>query len=1079
MERHTTRKTPAPTLIRLGVRVLSGIGLAASVLSGFWLWQSWQNTRWAAQQVMTVSAALVAAHAQSQFNALASGLAQLAEDFDRSPTLSVVTRLERFRARYQYVSVVTLRHPDGRPLHTTIGASSAVSQCLSDDPIWREDFKASLKNDRLTVGRPYPCPLLSDWVLPLYYTVRRGGRVAYVMEVGMALAQQQALWADLAQVREAAIGLLREDGYLVSRLPHVPPQRIYRKQNLRGALYVASRSGAPAGTYSGVVADGSYRYGAYRRIADYQLIAFYSESRAVLAAAWWRQVRMPFYLILGSLLGAALLYAVLARRYATRMQAIGQHLASPQTAGTPLPGSGVREIDELVAALAESRERLREAARNRERLLLSAALAATYTVREPDGIVTAVNDVFLSLTGLRRDEVIGQPWRERLCNPDEDQPVLPGFESPPQVLRLKRADGSTLWVSVAEYRESIGEQVIRHGLAIDVTERERLLETVRLQSQRLATLWQLATGHGLCEEKRIGLMLRHAVETLGMEAALVMELEGKTLVARAVEDLLERFAPAQTFSVHDTLCQKTIATRASLFLSDLAADPVLAAHPTHTVLGVRTYVSLPILAGERLYGTLVFMRRLPTPQGFSEDDRNFLELLASWLGQVLLERSRRAELERLALTDSLTGLPNRRAAETRLAQELARARRADVPFAVAIADLDRFKLINDHYGHETGDEVLREVATKMLAHLREGDWVARWGGEEFLIFLHQSDGVAAAAVMERLRQCFHDQSITTPLGLLTLTVSIGISVWRPGEALADVLAEADGCLYEAKRAGRDRVVVSEATRRSALWKAGLLQQALREGRLVPAYQPMVDLATGETIADEAMARLVLPDGQVLPAQEFIEAAEGINLIHLVDQTVAEQALVRCAAGLRCGAVEPGFAHFINVSPQFLARRELVERLLERAQQHCTTLGMAFAGPKPIVFEITERQLLDDLQTLRRNVQPLLDFGFRLALDDFGSGYSSFLYLYTLPIHFIKIEGWMVRQMRGDPKARSLVANIVALGRDHDIVTIAEGVEDAETASLLRELGVNWAQGFHFGAPRLEAPPVAGLREGMN
>lgn len=1092
VKRHETRATPAPTLIHLGARVLSGIGLAALALVALWLWLSWEHTRRTAQQTMAVSAALVAGHAQSQFDGIASGLARLAEDLGRPPALSDAIWLEHFRRRNPSLAAVLLRRTDGRAL-TFSSASARRSRhtAAPDDPAWREDFRASLRAKGLTVGRPYLSAVLGDWVLPLYYAVRRGGQVVYVIEADIALAQQQALWADLPQVRQAAIGLLREDGYLVSRIPHAPPQKIYRQQNLRGALYLASRSGAPAGTYSGVVADGSYRYGAYQRLVGYPLIAFFSQPRALLVETWWRQVHMPLYLILGTLLGAALLYAVLARRYAARMKVIGQHLALTQAAAAdieaplaplPPPSSGVREIDELVEALVEANERLREAAHNRERLLLSAAAAATYTVREPDGIVTAVNETFLAMTGLRAEEVIGRPWHDRLYDPHEDQAVLPGFESAPRVLRLKRADGEPLWVSVAEYREDIGQQVIRHGLAIDVTERERLLETVRRQSQRLETLWQLATRRGHSEEERIGLMLRHAVEMLDMEVALVTELAGETLVARAVEDRLERFAPGQTFSVRDVLCERTIATRQSLFLPDLAAEPALAAHPTHTVLGVRTYVSLPIWAGERLHGTLVFMRRTPTPQGFGSDDRNFMELLAAWLGQVLLEQSRRAALETLALTDGLTRLPNRRAAELRLAQELARARRSGEPFAIAIADLDRFKLVNDHYGHETGDAVLRACAAIMQAQLREGDWVARWGGEEFLIFLHHADAATATSVMERLRQHFHDQPITTSFGTLSLTVSIGIGVFRQGEELSAVLAEADGCLYEAKRAGRDRVMVSEATPRRTLWKAGLLQQALREGRIVPAYQVMVDLKTGETVADEAMARLILADGQVLAAEEFIEAAEGIHLIHLVDQAVAEQALARCAARRQTGTCGSGLVHFVNLSPQFLARRELVERLLEQARTHCATLGVAPGDPKPIVFEITERQLLDDLHVLQRHVRPLLDFGFRLALDDFGSGYSSFLYLCALPIHFIKIEGWMVRQMRAQPKARSLVTSIVQLARDQGLVTIAEGVEDAETAALLRELGVDWAQGFYFGAPQCEQQPLSAVtrnRETMN
>ncbi len=243
--------------------------------------------------------------------------------------------------------------------------------------------------------------------------------------------------------------------------------------------------------------------------------------------------------------------------------------------------------------------------------------------------------------------------------------------------------------------------------------------------------------------------------------------------------------------------------------------------------------------------------------------------------------------------------------------------------------------------------------------------------------------------------------------------------------------------------------MSEVSRRGTLWKAGLLQQALREGRLDAAYQPIVDLKTGVPVADEAMARLILPEGEVLQAREFIEAAEGTHLIHLVDQAISGKVLERCAANLRCGAARPRFAHFVNLSPQFLARRDLVEQLLERARQYCASFEGMFEDTKPLVIEITERELVRDFEELRRNVQPLLDFGFRLALDDFGSGYSSFLYLCNLPVRFLKIEGWMVRRMREDGRVRALVSGIVGMAREQGIVTIAEGVEDEATAHLAR------------------------------
>jgi diguanylate cyclase (GGDEF)-like protein len=518
----------------------------------------------------------------------------------------------------------------------------------------------------------------------------------------------------------------------------------------------------------------------------------------------------------------------------------------------------------------------------------------------------------------------------------------------------------------------------------------------------------------------------------------------------------------------ESLCAFALRRRQSIFVEDLLAEPEYRSHVAVGERDVRAYASIPIWIGEHLYGTLVFLSRKPRTEPFSEEDRAFVEILASWFGRVLFEERQRKMLETMAMTDSLTGLPNRRAAEGRFSGELARAKRASQSFAIAVCDLDRFKLINDHFGHDVGDEVLRHVAQLMVVALREGDWVARWGGEEFIIFLHQSDQSEAFGAMERLRETIKAHPLATPHGMLELTASFGLSVYTGAETdIMRLLAEADGCLYEAKRRGRDRVVMTEGAQRGMLWHAGMLQHALQEGRVRAAYQVMVDLRSGSVVADEALARLVQPDGKVLPAGDFVEAAEGINLIHVVDATVAHEALYRCCGPRASGAPHTGAVHFINLSPQFLARKELLDQLLEEAKRCSARTGVDFNGTQPIVFEITERQLLEDFDTMRRDLQHLLDYGFRLALDDFGSGYSSFLYLAELPISFIKIEGWMVRNMRQNERVFSMVKSIVLLAKTLRITTIAECVEDGATAAMLRDMGVDWGQGYHFGRPEMD------------
>lgn len=710
--------------------------------------------------------------------------------------------------------------------------------------------------------------------------------------------------------------------------------------------------------------------------------------------------------------------------------------------------------------------------KNREKLLLTAAHAGTYAVRARDHVVVAADRTFLDMLGMEEGEVVGHPWSnllaERGALPDVTQ-QLEIREVAQLVRKFVNRKGRPLWLSLAEFEQTdeTGE-VIRHGLAIDVSERERLLMTVRDQSARLQVLWQIATSRTRSEGEKVKMMLRLGMDTLEMDAALLSEKVGENFVLAYLVDTLGMFQAEQACPL-EKLCQHVADENRGIFIADTGASEKPELAKAAVSFGIHAYAGIPLWVGEQFYGTLVFLRKKPLAEGkFSRGDEAFMELLAAWFSQMLLQLKQRQKLETQALTDELTGLPNRRAAELRFNEEIARAKRDGIGFSVATCDLDRFKLINDNYGHGVGDEVLQQVSHIMRHALREGDWLARWGGEEFILFLHQSNQADALAATERIREAIKAQSLKTSQGSMEITASFGIGVCQAGdEDINRVISESDNCLYEAKRRGRDCVVIAESGGGSSgtrtLWRAGMLQRALKESRVVAAYQVMVDLTTRRPVADEALARLVQPDGSVLAAGEFIEAAEGINLIHEVDHAITRDAMSRCAVNLTAGH-DPGFAHFINLSPQFLARKDLVDELLNGAMRFCSTCNIDFPGYKPVVFEITERQLLTDFERIRSDLQPLLDFGFRLALDDFGSGYSSFLYLAELPVSFLKIEGWMVRNMTSNERVRAMVESMIVLSKKLRITTIAECIEDRETADMLRDMGVDWGQGDYFGRP---------------
>lgn len=588
-----------------------------------------------------------------------------------------------------------------------------------------------------------------------------------------------------------------------------------------------------------------------------------------------------------------------------------------------------------------------------------------------------------------------------------------------------------------------------------------------VRSEKLYVLWNIATRRHLTDEERIQAILEESCRVLGVEVALVGELKGGQYSIKYAYDEMGRFAVGMEMPLESTPCQRVVESGSSVFMPDMPDDPAMKLLPVVTLLNLRVYVGTPIWLGSQFWGVLAFAGAQSHGEERTHENLAFIELIASWIGSYLLQARQRENLEKLALTDSLTSLLNRRAAESRLKEEISHARRHGEAFILGLIDLDHFKLINDRYGHAVGDEVLIGFAGALTTDLRMEDWVARWGGEEFIVFLHTGDMDQAERILDRLRSEIGKKAFKTSVGDIHLTLSIGLSRFDPASSTQDsVLADLDNTLYEAKASGRDRIV-SDRKSRGILHTATLLKSAVSESRIHAAYQPIYSLQSMQPVADEALARLQTPQGEIIPASGFIEAAEGLGLMAEMDDIVAGQTLLRCARNLASGATSRSHVHFINLSPQFLARRDLVDKLLANAREYCRQCGIEMERVKPVVFEITERQALQNLNTLEHDLKFLLDFGFRLALDDFGSGYSSFVYLARLPISFLKIEGWMVQNILSNGKVLDLVKSLVAFSKNQGIVTIAECVEDEATVRQLQDVGVDWAQGYHFGHPVLD------------
>ncbi len=422
-------------------------------------------------------------------------------------------------------------------------------------------------------------------------------------------------------------------------------------------------------------------------------------------------------------------------------------------------------------------------------------------------------------------------------------------------------------------------------------------------------------------------------------------------------------------------------------------------------------------------------------------------------------------LNQLPNFDPLTGLLNRDAIQQNLTELHLQHKASGKPYTVLLLDLDRFKLINDSYGHSAGDLLLQHIANQLKQLLGEREYIGRWGGEEFLCILPEVDFETGFKIAEQIRKGIANFSLSTGQQEIFTTTSIGVANYpQDGKHVADILRVADAALYEAKRAGRNRISSSREKHGSFLSIATQLENALRENRIIPAYQPLIDLQTGEQVADEALARIITPDGEPLPAGQFIDAAVHLQLVHRIDYEIARQAILRCSNSVLQG--ESPHPHFVNISAELLRHPELVKGILDTALQECKACGDRLGSEKPLVIEITEQALLHNLGEAREILAPFLDFGLRLAIDDFGVGYSSLNYLSDLPVSYLKIDGQLIRRVADESRVRAIVKGIQGIASDLELITVGEFVEDQATVEVLRDIGINWGQGYYFGKPQI-------------
>jgi diguanylate cyclase (GGDEF)-like protein len=421
---------------------------------------------------------------------------------------------------------------------------------------------------------------------------------------------------------------------------------------------------------------------------------------------------------------------------------------------------------------------------------------------------------------------------------------------------------------------------------------------------------------------------------------------------------------------------------------------------------------------------------------------------------------RTGELEYLALHDPLTDLPNRILVLDRAEQILARARRRDVPVTALFVDIDGFKQINDRYGHQAGDEILRHVGGRLNAVLRDSDTVGRLGGDEFVMLvdelgLEAAPEMVAERILDVLRQPI--ELTGRPSQEVSLTASIGIATGRPASAEA-LMQDADLALYKAKAIGKNGYVKFESAMQVAAQDRIHLEtdlaDALEAGQFFLVYQPMVDLQSERIVGAEALLRWRHATSGVISPEVFIPIAEDNGLIIPIGRWVLEQACAQSVAWRECG-------HPLNVSVNVSARQLERPEFVQEVRRALSDSGI---DPGTLTLEITETALMRSPDATAHLLAELKTLGIRIAVDDFGTGYSSLAYLRQFPVDSLKIDRTFITGLALSSEAHALTHTLIQLGAALGLETLAEGVEHHSQVRELQREGCDLAQGFLFARP---------------
>ena len=578
----------------------------------------------------------------------------------------------------------------------------------------------------------------------------------------------------------------------------------------------------------------------------------------------------------------------------------------------------------------------------------------------------------------------------------------------------------------------------------------------RLRRQKATT----ELGQRALESADIATLLRDAVElvskTLGVEICRLFQKmpEPGSPVIRAevsppdIAEASQGWTPAE-----DPLAAFALSAARPTVVDDMRSEARFDGRALYDRLGAVSGVAVPVGDGETICGVIVAYAH--GAGGFDSESVQFLQQIANVIAMAVKRKRIEEELQHQALHDSLTGLPNRVLLMDRLARTI---QNLLAPPALLLIDVDRFKEVNDTFGHHFGDLLLQQVAGRLRGRLRSIDTLARLGGDEFAILLPRTgekDAVGTAlGIAEEFRNPFRIEDRTCEVG-----ASIGVAIApRHGDDPNTLLRRADVAMYKAKRSGGGYAIYSadqDEYNPARLELMSDLRNAIRSGELLLYYQPKLNLKTRKSESVEALSRWPHRRHGMIPPERFIPMAEEAGLMGTLGCWVLDQAIGQNRRWRELG-LNLGIS--INASPRLLHDRKLYESIRERSGGVASSLSW-------LTLELTEGALMQDPKGSIEVLSRLRgEFGLKISIDDFGVGYSSLSYIRRLPVDEIKIDREFVKDMVTCSSDAAIVKTIIDLGHSLGLRVVAEGVEDKETLEYLVSLDCDQAQGYWISWP---------------